>query len=279
MAMPQKAYYNELQIAHSSMSEQFIDFLLELGVDGIEERNNLLIVRSHEELDTVKWGVEEFAKKLRTTCKNHIEITTSLTQKSNKNWIQKYKESISPVQVGSFYIHPSWEVPKKDLKNIIIDPALAFGSGHHESTNGCLRMLEKYLKKDDRLLDVGCGSGILSIASLKLGALVDCCDTDEQAVRSTLENMKLNGVTCKKSWIGSVDKVQSVYDFIVANIIADILVILARDLIKSLNEGGVLVLSGILLRYEERIYKEFQKLEHIETLHDKEWCTIVYKKG
>lgn len=279
MAMPQEAYYNELKIAHPSMSEHFIGFLLELGVDGVEEQENLLIVRSCENLEIIQWGVEEFAQKLSKTLKQEIKITTSLTKKSNEDWIQKYKESIKPIQVGDFYIRPSWEKSRDGLKNIIIDPALAFGSGHHESTSGCLKMLEKYLKKDDTLLDVGCGSGILSIASLKLGAVVDCCDTDEQAIMSTRSNMKLNSVTCKHSWVGSVNKREMTYDFVVANIIADILIILAKDLIASVNGGGTLILSGILLRYQKRIYEEFKKLEHIETLEDKEWCTIVFKKG
>lgn len=273
-----QTYYNELKITTFLYKKEFIDFLFSLGIEAIEERDNGIIVRSEESLEDVEWGVCEFAKKLQNLYKKEIDLTTSIEQKVNEDWIDKYKNSVDPIEVGDFYIHPSWKNPKENLTNIIIDPALAFGSGHHETTYSSLLMLQKYLQKDDTLLDVGCGSGILSIASIKLGAKVDSCDTDEQALQSALQNAKLNSCEIKKAWVGSVTDADKKYDVIVANIVADILIVLQKSLEGSLNENGYLILSGVLDKYEQNVMNAFKNLSHKETHLRNEWCTIVFKK-
>ncbi len=274
----QDRFYNELHVNVSSNIEEFSDFLLSCGVEALEERDGILIVRSQEDLEVLQWGVSEFGQKLSKAIGKDLHVETSLEQKENEDWIQKYRHSIKPIEVGSFYVRPSWCEEKPTCKNIIIDPALAFGSGHHESTNTCLLALEKYLKKDDTLLDVGCGSGILSIASAKLGAKVDSCDTDEQAVDSTKSNAMLNQITLQNTWVGSLDKASQVYDVVVANIIADVLLILQNDLKKAVKNEGFLILSGILEKYEQRIKDAFKELLEVETFAKNEWRTIIFKK-
>ncbi|WP_458699881.1 50S ribosomal protein L11 methyltransferase [Sulfurospirillum sp. 1307] len=273
-----KETYNELLITPSGEYEKFADFILSLGQSAIEEKDGDIIVRSEDDLSDVKFGVELFANSLSQALKQDITVKTSLHVKENIDWIQAYKDSIKSIEVGKFFIYPSWENPKDNKINIIIDPALAFGSGHHETTYGCLEMIGKYVKKDDSILDVGCGSGILSIASAKLGGVVDLCDTDELATKSAIENFKLNNVKFNDIWTGSVKKGEKKYDVVVANIIADVLIMLANDLVHVVKDNGTLILSGILDKYIDRVESRYNKLEILEKYKKYEWYTLVLKK-
>lgn len=271
--------YFELHVTPSHALDLFSDFIFSLGQEAIEEKNGMLIVRSEESLELVEWGVKAYAQKLGEALGHSIEVSTETFTQKNEDWIGKYQQSVQPIEVGNIYIHPSWVEAKPQLTNIVIDPALAFGSGHHQSTYGCLLMLQKYLPSHATLLDVGCGSGILSIAAAKLGAHVDLCDTDEQAVESALSNFALNDAGYEDSWTGSVGNRTKSYDVVVANIIADVLVMLAGDLMKAVNPGGLLILSGVLDKYEERIKTRFGALELQEMYVKDEWHTFIFKKG
>ena len=206
------------------------------------------------------------------------DLKISLNLKENKDWLGEYKKAVKPILVDKIYIRPSWEEPLGGVTNIIIDPALAFGSGHHESTNSCLQLLQKYAKSSDSTLDVGCGSGILSIALAKLGCKVDACDTDEQATQSSQSNAQLNEVKFNKIWTGSIANLEQKYDIVVANIIADVIFMLSNDLKKSLKKGGYLVLSGILNKYKDRIKDTFKDLELVEIKQANDWVSFVYKE-
>ncbi len=136
----------------------------------------------------------------------------------------------------------------------------------------------KLYKKDDTLLDVGCGSGILGIVAAKLGAVVDICDTDELAVKSAKDNFELNGVKYHNSCIGSVSKRDKEYGVVVANIIADILVRLSNDLKISVKKDGYLILSGILEKYVDKVEKKFSTMKLIKKYKKNEWFTLVFKR-
>jgi ribosomal protein L11 methyltransferase len=222
-------------------------------------------------------GVEYFTHELTTTLGEDVACETTLEKIENQNWIQKYKDSIEPVVCGKFYIHPSWYEPKEDKVNILIDPALAFGSGHHETTSSCLDAISKYVKSGNTLIDVGAGSGILSIAASKLGAVCDLCDTDPQATENAVINFASNGVTPKNVWTGSAVVSQEKYDFVVANIVADVLIMIHKDLKKVLKDDGILILSGILENYEDKVLKKFEEFEIIERIAKNEWRTLVLK--
>ncbi len=271
--------YNEFFFqVDKAYNDLFIDFIFELGVEAVEEKDGGVYVRSNDKLDDLAWAVNLFKDSLNEKKNTKISFNSSLQQKANKDWIEEYKKSIKPLQIGNFYIHSSWQEPNLNAINIQIDPALAFGSGHHESTNSCIKLLQKYAQKNSKALDVGCGSGILSIILAKLGCQTDACDRDEVAIQSTLNNAALNKIELKNLWQGSVNQTKETYDLVVANLISDIILILEKDLKKSVKKGGFLILSGILDKDNDKIKNSFKDFKEIEKIKANEWLSFVYQK-
>ncbi|NLC27704.1 MAG: 50S ribosomal protein L11 methyltransferase [Campylobacteraceae bacterium] len=274
-----KTTYNKLSITPSCAHDDFTDIIFSLGVEAVERDGDSLIVRTENSIEMVVFGIESFATALEEKLKKPIHLSIVHSIESNEDWIQSYRASIKPVEAKDIYVYPSWEKPKLNKINVCIDPALAFGSGHHETTHGCLLALQKYLPSNATLLDVGCGSGILAISAIKLGAKASICDTDEVAVMSAISNAKLNNISFESSWVGSIDKADKSYDLVIANIVADVLIMLSNQLQEALKPGGILILSGILEKYASRIEEKFNELDLRETLYDNEWCTMIFMKG
>jgi len=272
-------HYFELVVKLSSHHSLFSDFLSDTLPVGFEEIDDGFIIRSEDDLDTIIWGLEQFAEALQKALGQNIELECNQTKLKNADWVKVYQESVKPIQIDRFYIHPTWDEPNKDLLNIVIDPALAFGTGHHPTTASSLRAIAKYVKKDDNVLDVGCGSGILGVGALKLGAKVDACDTDEVCVQNSEVNAKLNEVKFDNLWEGSCSLAKSTYDVVVANIVADVLTFIAKDLKSVLKSNGILVLSGILDKYEEKVLKFYKDFEIKEKIQEDEWITLVLQRG
>ncbi len=271
-------HYFELAVQVSSHHSLFSDFLADTLPVGFEETDNGFIIRSEDELDTIVWGLEQFAEALQKALNQNIELECKQTKLKNSDWVEVYQKSIQPLQIDKFYIHPTWDEPSEDLINIVIDPALAFGTGHHPTTASSLRAIAKYVNQDDKVLDVGCGSGILGVGALKLGAIVDACDTDIVSVENSEQNAKLNEVEFENLWEGSCSLSKSSYNIVVANIVADVLTFIANDLKSVLKEDGILVLSGILDKYEEKVLKFYKDFEIQERITQDEWVTLVLKK-
>jgi len=181
-----KKFYYELKITPTAHYDLYLDLILSISNDALEELENSIIVRSEEPLDAVKKGVEFFTNELKSIDEN-IKCVCDLQTKQNEDWIKKYQDSIGAIVVGKFHIHPQWIDAKEDKLNILINPALAFGSGHHETTSTCLEAISKYVKKDDTLIDVGTGSGILAIGASKLGAICDLCDSYFMSLTTLIE--------------------------------------------------------------------------------------------
>ena len=275
-----KDKFYELEVLCSQeLRELFEDLVFSLGVTCTQETVGGFIIRDEDELDEVEFGLQEYAKSLQDALGREIEFKITKSQKENKDWLNEYKKNVRPIEIGKFYIHPSWEESKSRFENIIIDPALAFGSGHHESTSACIEYLQKYAANGMSALDVGCGSGILSISLAKLGCITDACDTDEQAVHSSQKNAELNGAKFNQIWTGSVANLDKKYDLVVANIIADVILMLKNDLINLLKEGSYLVLAGVLDKYETRILEAFSSLKLVESQTKNEWKSFVFQKA
>lgn len=284
-----KDFFYEMIVKSTNASELFKGFAFELGVTCVEERGDRFIIRDEEDLQNLKFAFEEFKKGLARSLNLDADLQIEISKKQNKDWLDEYKKGVAPVAVGKFYVRPSWCERSQDcaLIDLLIDPALAFGSGHHESTNMCLALLSELARDGMSALDVGCGSGILSIAMKKLGAKVSACDTDEQAVAATQQNAEKNGVQIDKIWLGSVSSLgeqsssaaaQPQFDLVVANIIADVILILSADLKKALKPGGKLVLSGILEKYKDRIEQVFSDLNFVQMKKQNEWLSFVYER-
>jgi len=271
-------YYYELVVKVSSNHTLFADFLNDTLPVGFEETDDGFIIRSEDELDTIAWGIEQFAEALQKALNKEIEVECKHSKLKNDDWIKLYEQSIKPLAIDKFYIHPTWDDENSDYINIAIDPALAFGTGHHPTTASVLRAISRYVKNGDSVLDVGCGSGILSIAAMKLGAVVDGCDTDEVCVDNSLKNAELNGTAFRDIWQGSVGKNDRQYDVVVANIVADVLTFLAKDLKNATKKDSILILSGILDKYETKVLNFYKDCETIERITQDEWVTLILKK-
>jgi ribosomal protein L11 methyltransferase len=263
-------YYYELRVKPKTQYDIFLDLITSLSLEAIEEDEGTVILRSEDDLSDVEFGIKAFAQQL------NVECEIKLQKLKNEDWVNKYKESIDAVQVGVFYILPTWKEPKEELVNVFIDPSLSFGSGHHETTSNCLIALDKYVQSGQTLVDVGCGSGILAIAASKLGVKVDICDTDENAINDAKENFKINETYFNDAWVGSVSKTNQQYDVVVANIVADVLAMIASDLKKCMKENGILILSGILDKHLSKVENKYKDLKQLEVIQKNEWITLVY---
>jgi len=264
--------YYELTI---TLREPFVDLVADLVAnlthEGVEIGHDRIIVRSETNVSELITELEKLDASIGIRCR--------VEEKENVDWIQQYQDSIQPIEAEQFYVHPEWYPPMDKKINILINPALAFGSGHHATTFTCLEAISEHVRADLRLLDVGCGSGILSLAARKLGAQVELCDVDPLSVESAIENFKLNEETYDKLWEGSVNQAEGKYDVVIANIIADILRALSTELKRSVKANGTLILSGILDTKESIVTDSFHDLTLLERKQKDEWVTLIYTKG
>ena len=190
-----------------------------------------------------------------------------------EDWANNWKQYFKPFKVGEkLVIKPSWEdYDNSDGRLILeIDPASSFGTGKHHTTRLCLEVLEKYLNKGDRLLDMGCGSGILSIGAMLLGAdSAVAVDIEENAAVTALENAVKNHIPKEKykTYFGNIltdeklaDEIDDKYDIIAANIVADVLIAMKESFLRYLKKGGILIVSGII---EERMDEVIDALKSV----------------
>jgi ribosomal protein L11 methyltransferase len=173
---------------------------------------------------------------------------------AEQNWVQLTQSQFDPIRVsGRLWIVPSWhEAPDPAAINLVLDPGMAFGTGSHPTTRLCIEWLEREVRGGERVLDYGCGSGILAIAAARLGAAsVSGVDIDPQAVEAARANAERNGVAA--SFFDSAEPVAGEYDLVVANILSNPLRVLAPAICAHVRRGGRLALSGILREQADEI--------------------------
>jgi ribosomal protein L11 methyltransferase len=273
-----KEFYYELEVKPSSHYEHFLDLLIDIYPEGFEELNGSFILRNEDSLDDIEWTLNLFRDKWAEATGEEIELSIQKEKKQNIDWIENFKKSIQPILIEPFYIHPSWHSPKSGFQNIILDPALAFGSGHHETTSSCVEILRDEATSSTTLLDVGTGSGILSLIASKIGSTVDLCDIDPISVESAIENFSKNGLSYRDAWEGSAHSTEREYNLVVANIIPDVIVAIAYHLRNRVKDGGKLLLSGILQNSEERVLEQFTEFSLVKRIQKNEWVTLLLEK-
>ena len=271
----------------------FIDILPDLGEDDGTALVSFYLDDTYDipaTLAKVREGLREVGTWVNA---GSCRITESETE--DKDWMNNWKQYFKPFMVDDLLIKPTWEeIPEgaSFAKIIQIDPGMAFGTGKHETTQLCIRGLRKYVKPGDQVLDVGTGSGILSICALLCGAAHTVgTDLDELAIDAARENAEVNGLTPDQYevHIGNLIDDQAIkdlvgyerFDVVAANILADVIIPLQGVIAPHMKKGGILITSGIIDMKEQAVLDAFAgnpALEVIDVLHQGEWVSVVAKK-
>lgn len=297
---------DNVPITQEEKEAMFIDFLPELPEDDGKAKVNFYVdvkgnnpssdnesnkVDDMEKfISLVRQGLDELATRIDIG-----EGTITIEDTEDKDWLNNWKAFFKPFRVADdIIIKPTWEIleeKKEDDIVIEIDPGTAFGTGSHETTRLCISALRKYIDKDTKILDVGCGSGILSIISLKLGAsYVAGIDIDKAAITATYENMEVNNISknVMDVYSGNIidDKnLQNIvdieqYDIVVANILADVIMPLSGMLKDNMRKNSLFISSGIIDMKKDEVEQTLIKngFEILEIIQMGDWFSFVAKK-
>jgi len=264
--------------------EYFTALIIGTGIDSFETTPDAVII--HLPLDGQGKDTLFAAEEILIRERLPFEVGFAAEQDWENNWKRYFK----PFNVGKkLLIKPSWEeVTDKDAKDRIIleiDPASAFGTGQHDTTRLCLEFIEEYSEKGGKMLDIGCGSGILSAAASLLGAgSISAADISENALRIASETYRLNGITDYRLFFGDITADENIrreigtdYGIVAVNIVADVIVAMSGYFSEFLAKSGKLILSGIIKSDMQRVTETLKKLgcKIIKTAESGGWGAIV----
>lgn len=285
---------DKVPLSEQDKSQMFVDILPEGPEDdGVarisfylepETDNAAVLAAVQKGLDEIRgWGIDVGAG------------TIEASQTEDKDWINNWKEYFHQFYVDDILIKPSWEeVQPKDQDKLLIqiDPGTAFGTGMHETTQLCIRQIRKYVTPETLLLDVGTGSGILSIVALKLGASYAFgTDLDPCAISAAVENREVNGIGEEQFQVmaGNIMEEETVketagyekYHMVVANILAEVLLPLTPVVVKHMKKGGIYITSGIIEEKEDAVVNAVKEagLELLEVTRQGEWVSVTARKN
>ena len=284
---------DKIPLTQSDKEQMFVDILPEIEADdGVAYISFYL--EEDEDKEEVLANVKKELEEMRAYT-NVGACTIEESQTEDVDWVNNWKQYFHQFYVDDVLIIPSWEEvkPEDEDKMIIhIDPGTAFGTGMHETTQLCIRQLEKYVHSESEILDVGTGSGILGITALKLGAKeVWGTDLDENAITAVGENLASNDISSDRFHVlqGNIIDDKSVqdwagyekYDIVVANILADVIIMLVKEIPVHLKKGGYFITSGIINLKEEAVRAAFaasEELEVVEITYQGEWLSVTARK-
>lgn len=284
---------NNVPLTKEELSGMFVDFPPELAPD---DGSSIISFYAGEGIDTgallqeIYDGIEEQRQFV-----NVGPGTVKVGETEDKDWINNWKQYFHAFLIEDIYIRPTWEEAEADVSfrtEIVIDPGISFGTGKHETTQLCIKALRKYLREGDLVLDAGFGSGILSIAALKLGAeKVVGTDIDEACLTSVKENFAVNHLPEEKGafYCGNLiddKKLQETvgtgcFDIVTANILADVIIPMAPVIPARLKPDGIFIASGIIDFKEGEVKAALQDAGFAiqETMHQGEWVGIVCSRS
>ena len=284
---------DKVPLTNSDKEQMFVDILPETEPDdGIAYLSFYLDVDEDKEkiLSDIRRELEEMSAYINVGTGNIEE-----SQTEDVDWVNNWKKYFHQFYVDDVLIIPSWEEVKpedSDKMVIHIDPGTAFGTGMHETTQLCIRQIRKHVTPETKILDVGCGSGILGMLALKFGAKYSVgTDLDPCAIDATHENMEVNGIAKDQYeiMIGNIiddkeiqDKVgYECYDIVAANILAPVLVELTPVIVAQMKKGGIYITSGIIDDKEEMVVEAVKKagLEVLEVTYQGEWVSVTARKN
>ena len=258
--------------------------------DILKERGDVLVKAfvPADEVEATLPQIRADSEELETNSRGFLSLGTLETSRrevEGDDWIEIWKKHFRPLHIGGkIVVCPEWIAyePAPHERVVKLDSNMAFGTGEHETTSMCLKLLQEYLTPESTCIDVGCGSGILGISAIKLGAkYAYLTDIDFVAVESAKHNSEINGVSDRVTVAHSdlLENTEIKGDIMLANITAEILVRLAPSIPKNLKSGGVLILSGIIESRLERVVEAFtaQKLTLEKRIREGEWYALAFR--
>lgn len=283
---------DKIPLTQKDKEQMFVDILPE-----IEPDDGVAYISFYLEEDDDKEKVLDDVRRELEELSSFMDVGECMIEESKTedvDWVNNWKQYFHQFYVDDILIIPSWEdvKPEDEDKMIIhIDPGTAFGTGMHETTQLCIRQIRKYTTPSTKILDVGCGSGILGMLALKFGAAYSVgTDLDPCAIDATYENMEVNGIAKNQYevMIGNIiddeevqEKVGCGYDIVVANILADVLVPLTPVVAGHLKEGGIYITSGIIQEKEDTVVEAVKAsgFTVLEVNHQGEWVSVTARKN